>query len=346
MKNSTDITIITPCYNAAAFLPACIDSLTTQTIDMERLQLIFIDDASTDSTPDILKDLESRFPEQVLLLTLAQNQGQGYARNLALSYAVGEYILYVDADDTIADYALELLLERAQALQCDMLEFDFFRQELSWQAKSSAYSSSPSTYHVSNTVERQFFCTSVPRFGTVWNKLYRRELLVKNEICFAEHLVHEDTLFSQLASLYITDYAYLPVPLYFYRPNPNGTMLKSQTDDLHQFDRLKVQLQFLEECEQRNLLHDNYFAIEAMFLRTYYFDTLLFVLERFSEPPLEQLLEMQHTIQVCFPSWRNNPFLSRQQTPLEEFLLSSLDYPFSRENFQLLKSKLFNSSYP
>lgn len=346
MKNTTDVTIITPCYNAAAFLPACIGSLVSQTIGMEHLQLIFIDDASTDSTPDILKDLESHFPDQVLLLSLEQNQGQGYARNLALSYAVGEYILYVDADDAIADYAVKLLLERARSLQSDMLEFDFSRQEMPWPTESDAFLASPSSYHVASAAERQVFCTSVPRFGTVCNKLYRRELLVRNQICHAEHLVHEDTLFSQLVSLYVTDYAYLPAALYFYRPNPDSTMLKSQTDDLRQFDRLKVQLQFLEECERRNLLRDNYLAIEAMFLRTYYFDTLLFVLERFNEPPLAQLREMQHTVQSCFPSWRNNPFLSRQQTPLEELLLSTLDRPFSRENFQLLKSRLFNSSYP
>lgn len=343
MNNVPDITIIVPCYNAAPYLPACIDSLKAQTIGMEHLQLIFIDDGSADSTLDILKHLEASLPEQVLLLALPENQGQGYARNLALTYALGTYILYVDADDTITDYAAELLFKQAQLLQCDVLEFDFFRQKQPWLPAEAAFEAVPSTYHITDVVSRQVFCTSVPKYGTICNKLYRRELLVEHGIHNAEHLAHEDTLFSQLVSLYTTRYAYLPVPLYFYRPNPNSTMLKAQSNDLRQFDRLKVQLQFLEECERRGLLHDCYLAIETMFLRTYYMDTLLFISERFTEAPLEQLQEMQRTVQTCFPSWRNNPFLAHQQTALEKLLLSTLDSSFTQENFQSLKNKMFQN---
>lgn len=340
MKNPSDITIIIPCHNAAPYLPACIDSLKAQTLGMDRLQIIFIDDASTDSTPDILSNFETRFPDQTLLLSLDQNQGQGYARNLALTYAIGTYVLYVDADDAIADYTAELLLKHAHSSQSDILEFDFFRQEQPWFPKSEAFLASLSSYEVTDAVSRQIFCTSVPKFGTICNKLYRRELLVNHHVRNAEHLAHEDTLFSQLASLYVTRYSYLPVPLYFYRPNPNSTMLKSQVNDLRQFDRLKVQIQFLEECEQRGLLKDYFPAIETMFLRAYYMDTLLFVAERFTEAPLSQLQEMQHTVHTCFPSWRDNPFLSHQKTLLEELLLSTLDIDFSQENFQELKSKV------
>ena len=117
-------------------------------------------------------------------------------------------------------------------------------------------------------------------------------------------------------------------------------MLKVHTNDLHQFDRLQVQLQFLNECEQRGLLQKYYLAIECMFLRTYYIDTLLFVLQRFSTAPLSKLQEMQNTVLTCFPSWQNNPFLINQQTPLEQVLLSTLEYSFSEENFEDLKMQL------
>lgn len=106
---------------------------------MDCLQIIFIDDASTDSTPDILRNFEAHFPDQTLLLSLDQNQGQGYARNLALTYAIGTYVLYLDADDAIADYTAELLLKHADNSQSDILEFDFFRQEQPWLPKSEAF---------------------------------------------------------------------------------------------------------------------------------------------------------------------------------------------------------------
>ncbi len=340
MHKLPDISIIIPCYNAADYLPACIESLKNQTIGMEDLQFIFIDDSSSDSTYTILSNFEEAFPNQTILLPLPQNQGQGYARNLGLTYANGRYILYVDADDTLAPYALELLLEHANNLNCDMLEFDFIRTEQAWRNKSDAFMSTVSSYQVTDNISRQIFCTSVPRFGTICNKLYRRKFLVEHQIRNAEYLVHEDTLFSQLASLYTRHYAYLPVPLYFYRPNPDSTMLKAHTNDLHQFDRLQVQLQFLKECEQRGLLQEYYLAIECMFLRTYYIDTLLFVLQRFSTAPLTQLQEMQKTVLTCFPSWQSNPLLVNQQTPLEQLLLSTLEDPFSKENFESLKMQI------
>ncbi len=340
MNHSPVVSIIVPCYNSAPYLPACIDSLRNQSVDLDCLQFIFIDDASSDETLAILSEFESHHPEQVLLLPLSQNQGQGYARNLALSYASGAYVLYVDADDLIAPYALELLLRHASRLSCDMLEFDFVRTQKPWIPFSEASCAHPTIYQVTNAASRQVFCTFVPRFGTICNKLYRRQFLVEHQVHNAEHLAHEDTLFSQLASFYVTTYAYLPVPLYFYRPNPDSTMLKGKKDDVHQFDRLQVQLQFLEECEQRGLFTDHYLAIEAMFLRTYYMDTLLFVLERFDAAPLARLLEMQQTVRACFPAFLSNPFLSQRQTPLEQRLLSTLETPFTEELFKDLKKSI------
>lgn len=340
MKILPDISIIIPCYNAAEYLPACIDSLKNQTIGLANFEFIFVDDASSDNTFTILSDFEADFSNQTILLPLSQNQGQGFARNLALSYANGKYILYVDADDTLAPYALELLLQHANKFNCDILEFDFIRTEQAWMNQSDAFQSNVSSYQVTDTISRQIFCTSVPRFGTICNKLYCRAFLIEHQIRNAEYLVHEDTLFSQLASLYTERYAYLPVPLYFYRPNPDSTMLKAHTNDLHQFDRLQVQLQFLKECEHRGLLQKYYLAIECMFLRTYYIDTLLFVLQRFSTAPLTKLQEMQNTVLTCFPAWQNNPFLSYQQTPLEQLLLSTLEQTFSEEYFEVLKTQI------
>ena len=214
MSYSPLVSIIVPCYNSAPYLHTCMESLRNQSVGIEILQFIFVDDASTDDTLNILNDFEIHYPEQVVLLPLSQNQGQGFARNLALSYATGTYVLYVDADDTIAPYALELLLKHAQNLSCDMLEFNFIRTPQPWPAILDVNQIVPSVYQVTDSNSRQIFCTTVPRFGTICNKLYSRQFLMEHHINNAEHLAHEDTLFSQLASLYTKIYAYLPIPLY------------------------------------------------------------------------------------------------------------------------------------
>lgn len=343
MKNTPRLSIIIPCYNVAEYLPACLDSLRNQTLGMDKIQIILIDDASTDATPDILKNFEHTFPEQVILIPLSQNQGQGYARNLALSYASGEYILYVDADDAIVPFAAELLLEKASACGCDILEFDFFREKHFLPDEKNARLCVPSIYEVTDTTSRLMLCTSVIKYGTICNKLYRRAVLVEHQIHCAEHLIHEDTLFSQLTAFYTDRYAYLPVPLYYYRPNPQSSMMQNQANDYRQFDRLQVQLQFLEECEQRGLSKNYYLAVETLFIRTYYIDTLLFLLERFQYAPLEQLNEMQKTVNTCFPHFKENPLLSYQQSPVESLLLSTLNCEFSNESFLQLKTQLFSS---
>ena len=145
MTNSPDISIIIPCYNSAPYLRNCLDSVLTQTINLHHLQLIIINDASTDSTADILSEYESKYPHEILLLNLSENQGQGYARNLALTYASGTYILYVDADDLIAPYSIELLLNHATLLQCDILEFCFTRNYNDLTNLSTAFTINPST---------------------------------------------------------------------------------------------------------------------------------------------------------------------------------------------------------
>ena len=95
------VSVIIPCYNATKWLPKCFLTLVSQTIGMSELELIFVDDASTDdgATYAMLQEFERAYPEQILVIYLEKNMRQGGARNIALQYASGEYIAFVDADD-------------------------------------------------------------------------------------------------------------------------------------------------------------------------------------------------------------------------------------------------------
>lgn len=99
------ISIIVPAYNAAPYLDACLASLKAQTTK-EPLQIIVIDDGSEDETQvDLLLDRYAAgpaSPDRSLTLLEQPHAGQSAARNLGLKHAKGEYIAFVDADDTIA----------------------------------------------------------------------------------------------------------------------------------------------------------------------------------------------------------------------------------------------------
>lgn len=102
------ISILVAVYNTAPYLPQCLDSLCGQTL--RDIQIICIDDCSTDQSPQILADYARR-DARITLLRTPHNSGQAAARNLGLQIATGEFTTFVDSDDWLAPDALEQALE-------------------------------------------------------------------------------------------------------------------------------------------------------------------------------------------------------------------------------------------
>ena len=92
------VSVIIPVYNAEKFLVKCIESLVKQTL--EEIELIFINDGSTDLSLQILKKYERNFPQKVIVYS-KENGGQASARNYGIQKSNGKYIGFVDADDYV-----------------------------------------------------------------------------------------------------------------------------------------------------------------------------------------------------------------------------------------------------
>ena len=98
------VSVLVAVYNAAAFLPKCLDSLLSQS--HADIQVICVDDCSTDNSPTILDSYATQ-DERVSVVRLTANHGQAYARNAGLAVANGQYICMLDADDWFSPDALE-----------------------------------------------------------------------------------------------------------------------------------------------------------------------------------------------------------------------------------------------
>ena len=98
------VTVLVAAYNAEKYLEACLDSLINQTL--KDIQIVCIDDASTDSTPEILNKYASQ-DSRIKILQRKENAGQAVARNMGIEVADGDYITMLDADDTLSNDALE-----------------------------------------------------------------------------------------------------------------------------------------------------------------------------------------------------------------------------------------------
>jgi predicted O-methyltransferase YrrM len=108
------VSVIIPCFNQGKFLAEAVASVVCQTY--EHWEIIIVNDGSSDNTSEIAKQLIALYPSASILLVEQENRGTASARNHGIRFAKGEYILPLDADDRLTNYAIEALLENA--LQC------------------------------------------------------------------------------------------------------------------------------------------------------------------------------------------------------------------------------------
>lgn len=123
------ITVLVAVYNTESYLRQCLDSLVGQTL--EDIQIVCIDDCSTDGSPEILRDYAAR-DRRILLLRTPRNSGQAQARNLGLRHALGEYTTMLDSDDYLAPDALERAweaLRQDEENDCCVLELAVHHDE-------------------------------------------------------------------------------------------------------------------------------------------------------------------------------------------------------------------------
>lgn len=220
------ISVIVPCYNVEKLIRRCLDSILSQTLTKARLEIICVDDCSTDGTLGILQEYEKKYPEQFILIPLEQNGRQGRARNIALQYAGGDYIAYVDSDDVIAPEMLEKLYEKAALTGCDIVECNY-KDVPSGEDFSVEVRDQIQYYDMTSVEQRKKYILKRGWKTAPWGRLYRREFLIAHDIRFAEDIYMEDILFSERCMQHLKSYILLPETLYFYCYNENGTMLGS-----------------------------------------------------------------------------------------------------------------------
>ena len=110
------VSIVVPVYNAEAYIERCALSLLRQSY--EELEIIFVDDCSTDAGPELLRKTIARFPERnVKILRQPKNTGSAMARQRGLDEASGDYVIQVDSDDCVKVDYIEKLVAVAQKKQ-------------------------------------------------------------------------------------------------------------------------------------------------------------------------------------------------------------------------------------
>lgn len=187
--------IIIPVYNAEKFLVSCINSIFQS--GLKNFEIILINDGSIDNSEKICKDLCKQHQEIVYIFQ--DNEGVSAARNAGIKIARGEYILFCDADDVFAENCFENLDDYVNT-KIDVLIYgmsiDYYHKGLCYREDSLVYPKEG--YQHVNLWSRDFekmYQYNV--LSSVWNKIYRKDIIEKNNLCFDEDMILlEDLVFS------------------------------------------------------------------------------------------------------------------------------------------------------
>ena len=330
---SKKISIIIPCYNVEQYIDRCVNSLLNQSIGLQNLELIFINDASPDSTLDKLLDYERQYPDNIIIINSAVNLKQGGARNLGLEQASCDYIGFVDADDWIAPTMYEKLYQKAVAHDCDVVTCSSKRTS-DEQTPMGQTGNADKFYNIKDEEQQKHLLLNGLTPG-IWSKIYKKSILDTNHIRFPEHLYYEDNYFHNILYFYIKRIYRLEEYLYYYYDNQQSTI--STLNSTHHFDRLEVELITLSEYRKRGFFDRYPDEIEFKFIRLFYIHTLHIIFTRFQDIPGNLLDKMKDTVKHNFPNYNSNKYIS-SLLPINKILFNTLDIPFLQEDWQMFAS--------
>ena len=184
MSNAIDISVIIPMFNAAAFIENTINSVTAQQEHGWTYEIIVVDDKSTDNSVQIVKNLNN---EKIRLIELQQNGGSAIARNTGIKMAKGEWVHFLDSDDTICiDLYRKFQLAQKPELNCYI--FSFIREEFEFTLKQ--------------TITEVKDIRAFAHFGgTACNKFIKRDICMdfydvhfSEDICFCVDMMNRSDL--------------------------------------------------------------------------------------------------------------------------------------------------------
>ncbi len=231
----TKISIIIPVYNSERYLAKCLDSLVAQTL--RNIEIICVNDGSTDSSTEILSDYSKRHKNIIVLNQ--KNQGTGVARQAGIIASTGEYVGFVDNDDFVDPRMYERLYDKAKKTDSDMVLCSYYKyQDGKSYPKNINF---PTDKEIYPALEIQNLYASY----FVWATIQRRSLFDKYNITIPKIASAEDTSHYLQVLASSKKVAFVRENLYYYRENLQSFSKTKNQQALGFFEAMKVTEDFL-----------------------------------------------------------------------------------------------------
>lgn len=251
------VSVIIPCYNAEKYLRERLDSVVSQTL--KEIEIICVDDGSTDSTLRILEEYAAK--DSRIRVLRQKNRFAGVARNNGMKIARGKYLCFLDADDMIAPEMLEKMYARARSADAEVIVCDFweFFGIGSPRNKKKEIGKSKNFWTKRLLRKKPFFSAafaaktlSVERFALApWNKLFKRDFVesIRNE--FSNTRIANDLAFVAFALFSASRISIVPEALVFYRQSVKGSISSDRSK--HWGDNISAWKDLERRLRERNI---------------------------------------------------------------------------------------------
>lgn len=316
------ISFIIPVYNCKQYLPACVESI--RAVNAEDYEILLIDDGSTDGSGSVCDNLADSFPEVRVIHQI--NAGASAARNRGIREAMGDLLLFIDADDSMDSAALGKVLSDSRCGENDLtifgLTFDYYHH-------GKCYRQDPLYFDFDGVMSRNDWGSEFVELylqnslSPVWNKVFKRDIILRNGLALDSSMfLYEDFEFVLRYMCHCDTIWNVPQAIYHYRQSEDegnaGRRLK-RIPSIPEFLRpIENALNALPEAASE--------SHRAMILQRLH---LVLAREKIAVSDIQTI----HNVCADYRKWSENRLLPMEQDPFQTYLLEG------RANLLWLRNK-------
>lgn len=323
------VSIIIPVWGVEKYIAKCLESLVNQTLN--DIEIIVVNDGTLDDSQKIIDKYVKKYPDKVKSF-IKENGGQGSARNYGIKKATGEYFGFVDSDDFVEYSMYEKMYNKAKTEKLDIVVCGNYNVSEDYSKKEE----DAFINNFSSNLENAFFGKMA-----VWNKLYKRDIILKNNILFKEKVWYEDFAFTVKTIICAKKIGFINEPLYNYLIRQGSTMNNSNVarnleilsafDDVIDYLKLTKQEKFIDMLE--------FLAVDHI-----YISTVVRVIRADADTDIKKQVvnNLLNYMNTKFPNFSKNKYINTlsNNRKIIYFLLKHKKYKIIELLFKIKKGQL------